>query len=87
MTPAIVTVARSFGLDPRKPKGHLDYKCNCPFHEPADDSKSLMFTRDCFGWFFKCWKCGANGRDDEALWTLMRRTKGKEAKDGEALPE
>jgi DNA primase len=80
--PAIVNVIRGYGIEVRK-SGQL-YLCNCPFHEGGTSKETITINQDAFSWFFKCWACGAAGRDDQT-WEKLYHA-GKEAKDGKASP-
>lgn len=79
--PAIVRVIRSYALEVREDE--QGYVCNCPFHQsdkPLADSMHVV--KDEFGWFFRCFACGAAGRDDIDWKRLYVAAARKEAKDG-----
>jgi hypothetical protein len=85
VSPELVKVAREFALEPVKDHEN-NYGCPCPFHDPQSSEPTLLFVRDDFGWFFKCWMCGANGRDRQEFTKLIEAAykRDREAKDGHA---
>ena len=85
MTPEIVKVAREFALAPVKDE-RGDYGSPCPFHDPQSSEPTLVFAKDESGWFFKCWMCGAGGRDRQEFTKLIEAAykREREAKDGNA---
>jgi hypothetical protein len=86
LIPEIVKVARQFALDPVKDEAG-EYSCPCPFHDPQSSEPTLVFAKDKFGWFFKCWMCGAGGRDGQEFTKLIEAAykREKEAKEYELL--
>lgn len=62
MKPDLVKLAEQFEQYPMQ-DGRDVWRSYCPFHSPVGD-RSMIYARDHEGWYFKCWKCGANGRDE-----------------------